>query len=169
MVTSAVELKDAPWKKSYDKPRQDIKKQRHAFGWQRYGFSNSHVWMWELDHKEAWAPQNWCFWTVVLEKTLENPLDCKEMRQSILMEINSEYLLEGLMLKLQYFGHPMQRADLLEKILMPGKTEGKRRSRGRDGQTASLTQWTWIWANFGRQWRTEEGCGPWGHRELGMT
>ena len=75
----------APWKKSYDKPRQHIKKQRHYFAnkgpsSQSYGFSSSHVWMWELEHKEGWALKNWCFWTVVLEKTLESPLDCKEIQ-----------------------------------------------------------------------------------------
>ena len=75
----------APWKKSYDNPRQHIKKQRHYFAnkgpsSQSYGFSSSHIWMWELDYKESWAPKNWCFWTVVLEKTLESPLDCKEVK-----------------------------------------------------------------------------------------
>ena len=75
----------APWKKSYDKPRQHIKKQRHYLdnkdlSSQGYGFSSSHVWMWELDYKESWVPNNWCFWTVVLEKTLESPLDCKEIQ-----------------------------------------------------------------------------------------
>ena len=77
----------APWKKSYDKPRQHFKKQRHDFAnkgpsSQSYGFSSSHVWMWELDYKESWAPKNWCFWTVVLEKkkTLESPLDSKETK-----------------------------------------------------------------------------------------
>ena len=75
----------APWKKSEDQPRQHIKKQRHYFtnkgpSSQSYGFSSSHVWMWELDYKESWAPNNWCFWTVVLEKTLESPLDCKEIQ-----------------------------------------------------------------------------------------
>ena len=74
----------APWKKSYDKPRQP-KKQRHYFADkslynQSYGFSSSHAWMWELDHKEGWAPKNWWFWTVVLEKTLESLLDCKEIK-----------------------------------------------------------------------------------------
>ena len=73
----------APWKKSYDQPRQHIKKQRHYFANQgpsskTYGFSSSHVWMWELNHKESWAPKNWCFWTTVLEKTLKSPLDFKE-------------------------------------------------------------------------------------------
>ena len=75
----------APWKKSYDQPRQLIKKQRHYFAnkvmsGQSYGFSGSHVWMWELDYKESWALKNWCFLTVVLEKALESPLDCKEIQ-----------------------------------------------------------------------------------------
>ena len=75
----------APWKESYDQPRQHIKKQRHYFAnkvlsSQGYGFSSGHVWMWELDYKESWAPKNWCFWTVVLEKTLESLLDCKEIQ-----------------------------------------------------------------------------------------
>ena len=75
----------APCKESYDQPRQHIKKQRHYFvhkgpSSQGYGFSSSHVRMWELDYKESWAPKNWCFWTVVLEKTLESPLDCKEIQ-----------------------------------------------------------------------------------------
>ena len=84
-----------------------------------YGFSSSHVQMWELDHKEGLAPKNWCFWTAVLEKTLESPLDNK-MKPVNPKEISSEYSLEGLMLKLklQYFGHLMQRADSLEKTPM---------------------------------------------------
>ena len=74
----------APWKKSCVQPRQHIKKQRHYFAnkgpsSQSYGFSSSHVWMWELDYKESWAPKNLCFWTVVLEKALESPLDYKEI------------------------------------------------------------------------------------------
>ena len=75
----------APWKKSYDKPRQHIKKKRQYFANkgpsnQSYRFSNSHVQMWELDYKEVWEPKSWCFWTVVLEKTLESPLVCKEIQ-----------------------------------------------------------------------------------------
>ena len=75
----------APWKKSCNKPRQHVKKQRHYFAnkdpsSQRCGFSSSHVWMWELDHKEGWMPKNWCFWTVTLEKTPESPLDSKEIK-----------------------------------------------------------------------------------------
>ena len=80
-----MKLKDAPWKKSYDQPRQHIKKQRHYFAnkglsSQSYGFSRSHVWMWELDYKESWALKNWCFWPLMLEKTLESPLDCEEIK-----------------------------------------------------------------------------------------
>ena len=75
----------SPWKKSYDQPRQHIKKQRHDFAdkglsSQSYGFSSSHVWIWELDYKESWAPKNWWFWTVVLEKTLDIPLDSKDIK-----------------------------------------------------------------------------------------
>ena len=93
-----------------------------------YGFPISHIWMWEWDHKEGWVLKNWCFQIVVLEKTLESPLDSKEIK-SVLKEINPEYSLEVLMLKLklQYFGHLIQRADLLEKTLMLGKIEGSRR------------------------------------------
>ena len=74
-----------PWKESYDQPRQHIEKQRHYFAnkgpsIQGYGFSSGHVWRWELNCEESWAPKNWCFWTVVLEKTLESPLDCKEIQ-----------------------------------------------------------------------------------------
>ena len=88
-----------------------------------------HVWMWELDYKESWAPKNWCFWTVVLENNLESPLDCKEVHQSILNEIGSGCSSEGLMLKLklQHFGHLMRRADSFEKTLMLGKINGRRR------------------------------------------
>ena len=136
-----------PWKKSYDQPREHIKKQRHYFAnkgpsSQGYGFSRSHVWMWELDYKESWAPKNWCFWTVVLEKTLESPLDCWRSKQSILKEINPEYSLEGLMpkLKLQYFGHLMWRADSLEKTLMLVKVQG-RRKRGQKRMKSGWHHW----------------------------
>ena len=127
----------APWKKSYDQPRQHIKKQRYYFAnkgpySQSYDFSISHVWMWELDHKESWALKNWCFWTVVLQKTLESPLDCKE--------ISPEYSLEGLMLKLklQSFGHLMRRTDSLKKTLLLGKRRrGWQQMRWLDGITNS--------------------------------
>ena len=85
MVIAAMKFKDTPLKESYDQPRQDIKKQRHYFGNKGpfslgYVFSSSLVWIWELDYKESWALKNLCFWTVVLEKTLESPLDCKEIQ-----------------------------------------------------------------------------------------
>ena len=85
MVTAAIKCKDALWKKRYDKPRQHIKKQRHYFinkgpSSQSYVFSSHRVWMWELDYKASWVPKNWCFWTVVLEKTLESPLDFKDIK-----------------------------------------------------------------------------------------
>ena len=124
-----------------------VLKSRHYFvdkdpSSQSYGFSSTHVWMWELDYKESWVPKNWCFWSVVLEKTLQSPLDCREI-QSILKEINSGYSIEGLMLKRQYFHHPMQRTDSLEKTLMMGKIEGRRRRgqqrmRWLDGITDSM-------------------------------
>ena len=121
-----------PWEKSYDKPRQHIKKKRDHFDdkgpySQSHGFSSSHVWMWGLDHKEGWVLKNWCFWTVVLEMTLESCLDSRRSNQSILKEINPEYTLEGLMLKLQHFGHLVQRTDSLEKTRKLGKIEGRRR------------------------------------------
>ena len=98
----------------------------------------------ELDCEESWAPKNWCFWTVVLEKTLESPLTARRSNQSILKEIRPEYSLEGLMLKvkLQYFGHRMWRADSFEKTLMLGKIKGRGDDRAWDGWMASLTEWT---------------------------
>ena len=99
---------------------------------QGYGFSSSQVWMWELDSKESWVPKNWCFWTVVLEKTLERSWTARRSNESIPKEISPDYSLEGLILKpkLQYFGHVMWRTDSFEKTLMQGKIEGGRR-RGR--------------------------------------
>ena len=121
---------------SYDQPRQLIKRQRHYSAnkgpsSQSYGFSSNHVWMWELEYKESWVPKNWCFWIVVLEKTLESPLDCKEIKPVNPKGNQSWLSLEGLMLKLklQYFGRLMWKTDLLVKTLMLGKTEGRRRRR----------------------------------------
>ena len=146
-MTAAMKLKDAsPRKKSYDRPRQHFKKQRHHFVdkvlySQSYNSSSSHVWMWELDHKKVWAPNNWCFQIVVLEKTLEGPLDSKEINQSILKEINAEYSLEGLILVLQYFGHLIQRANSWEKTDAwkdwRQKKKGWQRMRYLDGITNS--------------------------------
>ena len=90
----------APWKKSYDQPRQHVKKQRHYFAnkfpsSQSYRFSSSHVWMWKLDRKESWALKNWCFWTVVLEKTFESPLDSKGI-QSVNLKGNQSWIFIGM-------------------------------------------------------------------------
>ena len=124
-------------------------KQRHHFADQdlanqSFGFSSSHVQMGELDHKEGWE-MNWCFWTVVLEKTLESPLTIQRSNQSILKEFSPEYSVEGLMLKvkLQYFGYLIWRADSLENTLMLGNIKGKRRRgqqrmRWLDGITNSM-------------------------------
>ena len=153
----------APWKKSYDQPRQHIKKQRHYFvnkhpSSEGYGFLSSHVWMWELDYKQSWVPKNWCFWTSVLEKTLRVPWTARRSNQSILKDISPECSLEGLMLKLklQYFGHLMWRADSFEKTWCWErlKAEGKGDDRGWDGWMASQTWWTWVWVNCGSWWWT---------------
>ena len=153
-----------PWikvnrKKSYDKPRQCIKKQRYHFAYkcpdsQSYDFSISHVQIWELDYKEGWTLKNWCFQTVVLEKTFESPLDSKEIKPVSPKGNQSEYLLEGLILKLklQYFGQLMRRADSRKRLwcwerLKAGGEEGV---RGWDGWMASPTQWIWVWANSRR-------------------
>ena len=140
----------APWKKSYDQPRQHIKKQRHYFAnkgpsGQGYGFSSGHVWMWEFDYKESWAPKNWCFWTVCWRRLLRVPWTARRPNQSILKEISPGCSLEGLMLKLkfQYFGQLMWRADPFEKTLMLGKIKGRRRRgwqriRWLDGITNSM-------------------------------
>ena len=101
--------------------------------------------MWELDCEDSWVPKNWCFWTVVLGKTLESPLDCKEIQPVHPLEISRGCSLEGLMLKLklQYFGHLMRRIDSLEKTLMLGGIGGRRRRgqprmRWLDGITSSM-------------------------------
>ena len=136
-----------------------LKNQRHYFAdkgpySQIYGFSSSHVQMWELDHKESWAPKNWCFWTVVF---LRVPWTARRSTQSILKEISPEYWLKGLMLKpkLKYFGHLMQRTDSLEKTLMLGKIEvGRRRGGQRMRWMASLTRWTWVEVSSRSWWWT---------------
>ena len=149
MVTAAMKLKDICSLEEKLQPiRQNIKKQRHYFAnkgppSQGYGFSSSHVWMRELDYKESWAPKNWCFWTGCWRRLLRVPRTARRANQSILKEISPEYSLEGLILKLQYFGHLMWRTDSFEKTLMLGKIEGGRR-RGRqrmrwlDGITDSM-------------------------------
>ena len=113
--------------------------------------------MWELDHEEGWALKNWCFRIMVLEKSLEHPLYSKEIKPVNPKGNLSWYSLEGMMLKLklQYFGNLMWRVDSLEKTLMLGKIEGRRRGwKIWNGWIVSLTQWTWVWANSRRNRRT---------------
>ena len=127
----------APWKKSSDQPRQNVQKQRHYFAnkglsSQSYGFSSSHVWMWELDYWESWALKNLCFWTVLLEKTPESPLNCKEI-QPVHPKGNQSWIFIGRTdaeTEAPILCHLMGRTDSLEKTLMLGKIEGRRR-RGR--------------------------------------
>ena len=120
---------------------------------QSYGFASGHVWMWELDCEEGWAPKNWCFWTVVLEKTLASPLDCKEI-QPVHSEGDQPW---------DFFGRNDAKAET--PVLWPphGKSwliwEGLRAggegdNRGWDGWMASLTRWTWVWVNSGSWWWT---------------
>ena len=122
----------APWKKSYDQPRQHIKKQRHYFAnkspsSQSYGFSSSHVWMWELNYKESWVLKNWHFWTVVLE-TLESPLDARDIR-SVHPKGNQSWIFIGRTdaeAETPIFWPAEERIDSFEKTLMIRKTEGGR-------------------------------------------
>ena len=105
---------------------------------QGYGFFSGHIWMWQLDCEEGWAPKNWCFWTVVWRRLLRVPWTARRSNQSILKEISPGISLEGIMLKLklQYFGHPMGNVDLLEKTLMEGLGAG---GEGVDGRG-----WGWL-------------------------
>ena len=135
-----------PWKESYDQARQHTEKQRHYFVnkgpySQGYGFSSSHVWMWELDYKESWVLKNWCFWTVVLAKTLESPLDCKEI-QPVHPKGDQSWVFIG-RTAVEAETLILWPPDSFEKTLMLGPIEGRRR-RGRqrmrwlDGITDSM-------------------------------
>ena len=134
-----------------------------------YDFSSTHVWMWELDYKESWAPKNWCFWTVVLEKILESPLDCKEIHsvhpKGNQSWIFSEYSASVLSLNIQdwcwnWNNNTLatwceelthwKRPQCWERL----KEGGEGDDRGWDGWMASLTQWTWIWASSRSWWWT---------------
>ena len=158
----------APWNKNYDQPRQLIKNQSHYFAnkgasSQSYGFSSSHIWMWELDHKESWAPKNWCFWTVMLEKTLESPLDCKEI-QPVSPRGNQSWLFTGRTdaeAETSILWPPDVKNWLVGKNPDAGKDwwQGERDDRGWDGWMASPSRWTRVWAC----------CSPWGCKELDTT
>ena len=137
-------------KESYDQPRQNIKKQRHNFAnkvlsSQDYGLFIGHVLMWELDYKESWAPKNWCFWTVVLEKTLESPLDCKEIQPVHPKGDQSWVFIEGSDVEAEtpILWPPDAKSWLIWKDPVLGKIEGKRRRgwqrmRWLDGITDSV-------------------------------
>ena len=151
MVTAAMKLKTlTPWKKSYDQPWQYIKKWRHYFtnkspSSQGYGFSRSHIWMCELDYKEIWAPKNWCFWTVVLEKTLDSSLDCKEI-QPVHPKGDQSWVFTGgtdVEAETPILWPPDVKSWLTWKALLLGKIEGGRkrgqqRMRWLDGITDSM-------------------------------
>ena len=170
-----------PWKKSYDQPRKHIKKQRHYFAnkgpsSQSYGFSSSHVWMLELDHKESWALKNWWFWTVVLENTLESALDCKEILP-VNPKGNQSWIFIGkdwcwswnsntLATWCEELTH-WKRPWWWERM----KAGGGGNDRGWDGWMASLTWWTWVWASS-RNCDGQESlmcCSPWGRKESDTT
>ena len=152
-----------PCQESYDQRREHIIKQRHYFANKRpssqcFGFSSSQVWMWELDYKESWAPKNWYFWTVVLEKTLESPLDCKEI-QPVHPKGNQSWIFIGRTdaePETPILWPPDSKNWLIGKDPDARKIEGGRRrsDRGWDGLMASPTQWTWVWVNSGSWWWT---------------
>ena len=136
-------------------------------------FSNSHVQVWELDYKEGWAPKNWCFWTVVLEKTLESPLDCKEMKP-VNPKRNQPWIFIGRTdAEAPILWPPDAKSWLIKKDPDAGKDwrwEEKGMTgdnRGWDGWMASPTQWTWVWKSSRRWWRTGKPGVPWGFQRVG--
>ena len=158
-----------PWKESYDQHRQHIKEQRHYFAYkgpssQGYGFSSGHVWMWELDYKESWMLKNWCFWTVVLEKTLESPLDWEEI-QPVHPKVDQSWKdwsgsgsvhwkdwcwswnSNTLATSCEELTH-WKRPWCWEGLGAGGEGD----DRGWDGWMASLTRWTRVWVNSGSWW-----------------
>ena len=147
-----------PWTNSYDQPRQHIKKQKHYFihkgtSSQGYSFSSSHVWIWELDYKESWASRNWWFWTVVLEKTLDSPLDSKEIQPVHPKGDQSWVFIGGTDVEAEtpIFWPPDVKSWLIWKDLDAGKDwrQEEKRVTGWNGLMASPTQWTWVCVNSG--------------------
>ena len=155
--------------KSHDKPRQYIKKQRHYFAnkgpsSQSYGFPNNHVWMWELDHK-VWTMKNWCFWTVVLEKTLESHLDCKEIQPVHPKRTQSWIFIRRIdaEAKAPIFWPPDAKSRLIRKDLDAWK-DWRQEKKG-------MPEWTWVSASS-RRWQGQESlacCGLRGHKMSEMT
>ena len=166
----------APWKKSYDETIQHIKKQRPYFtnkgpSSQSYGFSSSHVWMWELDNKEGWAVKNWCFQTVVLEKTLESSLECKEIKP-VNPKGNQPWIFigrTGTEAATPILWPPDAKSWLIP--LMRGKIEGKRRRgqqrmRWLDSITDPMNMnFSKLWEKSGGQ-RSLACCNPWGSQRV---
>ena len=170
-----------PWKKSYDKPRQHIKKQRHFFAnkgpsSQSYGFSSSHVWMWVLDYKDSQVLKNWCFWTVVLEKTLESPLDCKEIQwvhpkgdQSWVFIARTDVEAETPIL---------WPADIKNRLIWKDPDAGKDWRHEEKGKTEAEMV-GWHHGCYGHEFEQAPGvcdgqgslvcCNPWGRKELDTT
>ena len=152
-----------PWQESYDQPRQHLKKQRHYFAnkgpsSQGYGFSSGHVWMWELDYKESWASKNWCFWTVVLEKTLQSPLDCKKIQPVPPKGDQSWVFIRRTDVEAETLIHwpPDAKSWFIWKDPDAGK-DWRQRRKGQQRMRwlmASLTQWTWVWVNSRSWWGT---------------
>ena len=146
----------ALWKKSYDQPRQHIKKQRHHFtnkgpSSQIYGFLSSHVWMWELEHKESWALKNWCFWTVILENTLESPLDCKEI-QPVNPQGNQSWIFIG---RTDVEAEtPISWPPDVKKWLIGKDWRWEEKGMTEDNWMTSLTRWPWVWASSWSWWWT---------------
>ena len=157
-----MKLQDTPWKESNDQLRQHIKKQRHYFvnkgpSSQGYGFSSVHVWMWELDYKERWAPKNWGFWTVVLEKTLVSLLDFMEIklvnpkRKSVVNILWKDWWWGWNSTNLGTWFEELihwKRPWCWERL----KAGGEEDDRGWDGWMASPTQWTWVWVDSRSWW-----------------
>ena len=133
------------------------------------GFSSSHVWMWELDYKESWALKNWCFWTVVLEKTLENPLDSKEI-QPVHPKDNQSWVFTGRMLKLKVQYWCKEQTHLKRSWCWERLKAGEGDDRGWDGWMASPTQWTWVWVKgVGNGEGGLACCNSWGHKKSDTT
>ena len=171
----------APWKKSYDQHRQHIKKQRHYFAnkcpsSQSYGFSSSHIWMWELDYKESWAPKNWWFWTVVLQKTLESLLDCKEI-QPVCPKGNQSWIVIGRN-DAEAETPILWPPDVKNCLIVKGPDAGKDWRQEQKGTTEDEMVGCHYWLNgheFEQALRVgdDQGslacCSPWGHKESDTT
>ena len=169
----------APWKKSYDQHRQFIKKQIFVNknpSSQSYGFASSHVWMWELDYKESWAVKNWCFWTVVLEKTLESPLDLKEI-QPVHPKEDESWVFIGrtdVKAEIPILWPPDAKNWLIGKDPDSGKDWRQEEKGTTEDETVGWNHWLdghrFEWApGVGDGQGSLVCCSPWGHKELDTT